>query len=277
MISLDLAGLLAAAGPMLLVLLTALLVWIVRLEWRGIWRGHVIVIRNTMLSETLFIDGQMVAAGKGRLKWTQTLTAEVQEGPDRVPVLALIEPRYLGLTAGARLFVAGEEVSLEQGGIGAFTSDRSPAPVDRSSRVPDDPRWRAMLGLVSAIRRSGGEAVADVCDQATAQVRALLLDIEDLREAEEAHKLLDGETGQGWQEAVLIREQREAAVKELFRAIQALHLQTTAGPGPMDVSDLLARLQGETEVAGRSARPEPQLGQQRRPGLPLARGLHERS
>jgi hypothetical protein len=246
-----LGSLLFVGALVVVALMVALLVWAARIEWRGTWRGHVIVIRNTTLSETLFIDGQQATSGEGRLKLSETLTGVLHDGPDRVPVLAIIEPANLGLSIGARLFVGGEEVPLERGGIGAFTSGRTSAPIELGERVPTDPRWRAMLALVTAIRRSGGEAVADVCDQATAHVRALLLDIEDLREAEEAHSLLDGETGQGRQEAAAIREQREAAVKELFRAIQALHLQTTAGPGPMDVSDLLARLQGEAEVAGK--------------------------
>jgi hypothetical protein len=246
-----LGSLLFVGALVVLALMGALLMWAARIEWRGTWRGHVIVIRNTTLSETLFIDGRQVRTGQGRIKLSEALTGVIQEGPDQVPVLALIEPANLGLSIGARLFVAGEEVQLERGGVGSFTSDRAPIQTPLGERLPADPRWRAMLALVSAIRRSGGEAVADVCDQATAQVRALLLDIEDLREAEEAHKLLDGETGRGWQQAAAIRDQREAAVKELFRAIQALHLQTTAGPGPMDVSDLLARLQGEAEVAGK--------------------------
>lgn len=249
-----LGSLLTVSLPAALLLLAAFLVWAARLEWRGNWRGHVLVIRNTTLTETLFIDGREVAQGQGRFKVSETLTATIDDGGEQVPVLALLEPANMGFSVGARLFVAGEAIPLERGGLGTFSSERAARPGELTERIPSDPRWKAMLSLVEPIRRRGGESVGAVCDQAVAQVRALLLDIEDMAVAEEAHKLLDGEEGSGWQQAAAIREQRESQVRALFRAIQALHLQTTAA-GDLDPSDLLARLQGEAEIAANSRKP----------------------
>lgn len=230
----------------------SLAIWAARVEFRGIWRGHVIVIRNTTLSETLFIDGKEVAQGQGRLKLSETLAGAIDDGGEQIPVLAQIDPANLGMSIGAKLFVGGEMVPLERGSVGAFTSDRAPelpsAPRN-PQREPNDPRWAAMGSLLGAVCARSPEA-AEICEQARSAVRALLLDIEDIAEAEISHRLLDGETGDASRQAAALREQREMAVRELFRAVQTLHLETLAEASAP--ADLLTRLRSEAEIASTS-------------------------
>ena len=61
----------------------------------------------------------------------------------------------------------------------------------------------------------------------------------------------------GWEDEddVDLSKRLHIPIGERFRAIQALHLQTTAHHGDLDPSDLLAWLQGETELAGSARAP----------------------
>lgn len=243
MISLLLAFFLAA----LCVVGTIAMISAARLEWRGVWRGHEIVVRNYITNEQLYIDGKLMAEGRsGGMAFSATLPSVISDGGRIVPVLATIHPANMGLSIDAQLFVDGNAVALERAPVGTFDLE----PVEQAE-APRDARWGAVRKLLSDIRSRGHDtdAVIDLVEQ---QLRALLHEISALAEQLEAHRALDEEFGgDGASGLQLIRQEREEQARALIASVQELHLAVLQGQHATEAGalrSLQARLSVETEL-----------------------------
>jgi hypothetical protein len=228
--------------------MVGVVVSLIRKEWVGTWRGHRIAVRNYLLTEQLFIDDQVVASTPFGPRAGSVLTGSVDDHGQRVPVMA-------SLTVGlgrldVQLIVDGEIVPTTSGRIGALEAKVAPALIE-SAAEPTAPQWSAASKLLDSIRSH--EAAPDLvalCDQVQAQLRQILLDIEDLDQDKEAHRLLATPDHDAGSEPTLdtVRASKEAQLRELLAAVQRLHLVILAGESSSDAASLAARLSARAEV-----------------------------
>ena len=231
-----------------------------RLEWRGTWHGHEVIVRNYLTNEQLYIDGKLVAESKSAgLAFSATLPSVIDDNGRAVPVLATIHPANLGLSIGAQLFVDGEAVALERAPVESFdlgrpeaTTDAAGAPV-AAAAAPRDTRWAAVQHLLSDIRARGTDTDG-VIEQVESQLRSLLAEITALAEQREIHRALDEEFGgDGVAGLEVIRSQREEQARQLIAAVQQLHLAVLQGQHDVETDALRAlhaRLSVEAELHG---------------------------
>ena len=237
----------------MLVVIVGVLVGVLSLarqEWKGVWRGHEIVVRNHLTREELFIDGRLVSHTASEMKLGAAMTGTIHDGGREVPVAIAINQGTLGLTIDAQVFVDGEALALERGKIGSFQSS-SPPPESTAPRQPTDLRWRAVVRLLSEIRQHSPPEIDEVCDGVEAQLRALLLEIEHITVSLEAHRLLDQDHEQPSGESGIqaIRDIREEQVRALFSAIQQLHIAAWSATDDAELQELIMRMNTEVELA----------------------------
>ncbi len=251
-------------------LILALLLWFamaaiitstVRKEWLGTWQGHSILVRNYLLTEQLFIDGKLVASTPPGPRGGSQLTGSIHTTQGEVPVLATLT---VGLgRLDVQLFVDGKVIATTKGKLGTLGAAGDAVPAIRSAAgaVPVDVRWDAINKLLTSIRMHPDQPdLHALCDQTSDRLREILLDMENLNEAADAHRVLGGaeHTENTMEEIERAYEDQEAQARELVAAVQSLHLSLLKGSQGDEVhgKDLLQRLsaQVETEDAVGSAR-----------------------
>ncbi len=219
---------------------------LVRKEWQATWQGHRIAVRNYMLTEQLLIDGQLVASTTAGPRGGSTLTGAIEHEGESIPVMASIN---VGLgRLDLQLFVDGRAIPTTSGRIGALEVTAAPPSIE-AAPDPRDARWAAVRELLATIRaHRPPEEVAALCEQAEAELRQLLLDIETLEHDAEAHRLL-GEPEQPPDETLAaLCAAKEAEARALFAAVQKLHRSVLAGDSDTQAATLAARLTARAEV-----------------------------